>query len=51
MRLNTAQPHLGLDLALLVTKASLVGLDVGVMQPEHLATIGQFTRLQRLTLR
>ncbi|WIA09742.1 hypothetical protein OEZ85_009121 [Tetradesmus obliquus] len=51
LRLNPARPHPGLDLGLLATRGSLAGLDVGLMQPEHLATLGQFTRLQRLSLR
>jgi hypothetical protein len=51
LRLNPERPHPGLDLALLATRGSLVGLDVGLMQPEHLATLGQFTRLERLNLR
>lgn len=51
LRLNPARPHPGLDLGLLATRGSLAGLDVGLMQPEHLATLGQFTCLQRLNLR
>lgn len=51
LRVNPARPHAGLDLGMLATRSCLNGLDVAVMQPEHLATLGQFTALQRLNLR
>lgn len=48
---NPTRPHPGCDLATLSCKGVLRGLDVAVMVPEHLAAVGQFTALQRLTLR
>lgn len=51
LALAPSRPHAGLDLSLLVPKAGLQGLDVAVMQPEHLASLGQLTALTRLTLR
>ena len=51
LQLNPARPHPGCDLARLAHKSSLAGMDVAVLAPEHLASIGQFTALQQLNLR
>jgi hypothetical protein len=49
--LNPERPHLGCDLAQLKPKASLAGMDVAVLSPEHLASLAQFTALRQLNLR
>jgi hypothetical protein len=51
LQLNPDRPHPGCDLAHLTPKASLAGMDVAVLFPGHLATLAQFTALQKLNLR
>lgn len=51
LQLNPQRPHPGCDLAHLAPKASLAGMDVAVLSPEHLAPLAQFSALLQLNLR